>query len=977
MKRKILCALMLMGALTLPITAQAAEVKEDTFAYEEMDVLKGTDMVVLDSMTLSEHRVVTGDLHVYGPLNLNGYNLQVYGNVYAEKNLNVGDGTLTVGGNYRQESGVLYVSAGNVTIGGNLQVYGTNVEGEKVTGNGMLEISTENGSINVDGDMILDTNERMSERPGIGLPILKGNITVKGDLIQEKTGDGFTPQKIVLSGSEEQTLQLLNNATIGNLKLDNPKVKVAGYLNATLGSSAKEITLDDGVFETSGLNLNGYTMNIPGNVVATGDVNVGSSTLGVTGNYRQESGTLSIGAGKATIGGDLQVYGTDVDGEKVTGNGAMHLQVENSALNVDGDMILDTTRELNVYIWTDMLVGTITLKGDLIQEQSGNGFGPAKLIMAGSEEQTLQLLNNAVIGNLKLDNPKVKVAGYLNATLGSSAKEITLDDGVFETSGLNLNGYTMNIPGNVIATGDVNVGSSTLGVAGNYRQESGALSVGAGKATIGGDLQVYGTNVDGEKVTGDGAIHLQAENSTLNVDGNMVLNTTHNLNVNGWTDMLVGTLTLKGDLIQEKSGNGFGPEHLILAGDKDQTVTLLDNAYINELKVSNDIKVNVTNYFNATLGSSINVVPKDGVLYSTGMNLNGYTMNVTGKMAGQGDINVGNGILNVSSDYLQQSGALSVGKGKANIAGDLLVQTINTEGEYATGNGYLKLTDASGNLKIDGNLLLNTTANMRYDLSGKITIAKDLLQVVSGEVNPEFKPSYVYMAGQGAQKVDLASPNAWIDTLELGQEIGNYTFNPEPCWNTLIQMKVENPFADVQESSWQYSFVKYALDNNLMSGKGKDESGNILFDPESSMTRAEFVQTLYNKEGKPAVTYSATFTDVREGQWYTSAILWAAENNIVAGKGDKFDVGGKITRQEMATVLFKYANYSEYETSGRKDFAGFVDYDSISSWAINNMKWALHYGIMSGKGDKIDPIGNATRAECATMLRNFIKAYEE
>ena len=162
-----------------------------------------------------------------------------------------------------------------------------------------------------------------------------------------------------------------------------------------------------------------------------------------------------------------------------------------------------------------------------------------------------------------------------------------------------------------------------------------------------------------------------------------------------------------------------------------------------------------------------------------------------------------------------------------------------------------------------------------------------------------------------------------------------------------------------------------------MSGKGKDESGNILFDPNNNMTRAEFVQTLYNKEGKPTVTYSATFTDVPAGQWYTNAILWAAENNIVAGKGDKFDVGGKITRQEMATVLFKYANYSEYETSGRKDFAGFVDYDSISSWAINNMKWALHYGIMSGKGDKIDPIGNATRVECATMLRNFIKAYEE
>jgi hypothetical protein len=234
----------------------------------------------------------------------------------------------------------------------------------------------------------------------------------------------------------------------------------------------------------------------------------------------------------------------------------------------------------------------------------------------------------------------------------------------------------------------------------------------------------------------------------------------------------------------------------------------------------------------------------------------------------------------------------------------------------------------------------------------------------------------VELCGLGKQNV-LFEGSSRFDVLRCTKLMSNYTFNPEPCWNTLIQMKVENPFADVKESSWQYTFVKYALDHNLMSGKGKDESGNILFDPESSMTRAEFVQTLYNKEGKEAVTYTARFTDVPDNQWYTDAILWAAENNIVAGKGDKFDVSGKITREEMATILYKYAtNYKGYETAGRAEFTGYTDASSISGWATENMKWALHYGIMKGKKEALAPKDNATRAECATMLSNFMKAYE-
>ncbi len=187
-----------------------------------------------------------------------------------------------------------------------------------------------------------------------------------------------------------------------------------------------------------------------------------------------------------------------------------------------------------------------------------------------------------------------------------------------------------------------------------------------------------------------------------------------------------------------------------------------------------------------------------------------------------------------------------------------------------------------------------------------------------------------------------------------------------------------NPFADVKENSWQFAYVKFALENNLMAGKGKDAEGNIIFDPDKNMTRAEFVQTLYNKEGKPAVTYTDKFTDVPESAWFAKAIIWASDNGIVAGKGDKFDVNGNITREEVATILCKYAtNYKQYDTSGRASLDAYEDKATISNWAVNNMSWAINYGVIKGRGTKLAPRDKATRAECATMLKNFLDAYEK
>jgi len=192
--------------------------------------------------------------------------------------------------------------------------------------------------------------------------------------------------------------------------------------------------------------------------------------------------------------------------------------------------------------------------------------------------------------------------------------------------------------------------------------------------------------------------------------------------------------------------------------------------------------------------------------------------------------------------------------------------------------------------------------------------------------------------------------------------------------------KVQDVFDDVNEGDWFVSFVQYVYDNDLMTGKGTNT-----FAPNTPIRREEFTQILYNHMGKPEVTIDNPYTDVKDA-WYKNSVLWAKENNIANGKvrDEKvvFDVGKDITREELALMLYKYAklrNYNLERTEGVCE--EYKDGSKVSSWAKEAMEWAVSQGIITGKGGKgaeksemrIDPQGNATRAECACMMTKLLK----
>ncbi len=194
-------------------------------------------------------------------------------------------------------------------------------------------------------------------------------------------------------------------------------------------------------------------------------------------------------------------------------------------------------------------------------------------------------------------------------------------------------------------------------------------------------------------------------------------------------------------------------------------------------------------------------------------------------------------------------------------------------------------------------------------------------------------------------------------------------------WEEEAEIEVE--LGDVEKDSWQYEPAMYVYQRGVMNGKGLDANGNVIFAPEDVLTRQELAQILYNAEGTPEIAYSDTFSDVADGQWYTSAVLWAAEQGIVSGyPGGSFGVDDPITREQAAVMLYKYAKYRGYDISARAEFDQFSDADSIHDWAVEELSWAVANGVINGKIGILDPLGDATRAESAAMLKNFMTKFE-
>ncbi len=177
-------------------------------------------------------------------------------------------------------------------------------------------------------------------------------------------------------------------------------------------------------------------------------------------------------------------------------------------------------------------------------------------------------------------------------------------------------------------------------------------------------------------------------------------------------------------------------------------------------------------------------------------------------------------------------------------------------------------------------------------------------------------------------------------------------------------------FDDIELSYWAYPYIKNVYEKNIMNGTGDGTT----FSPLDNLTREQFAVILYRLDNSPEVEYSGMFSDVPDNTWYTDAVLWANQVGVVKGYDNgKFGTGDNITREQLAIMLYRFAEYNGKNVDESADLTSFTDASSVDFWADKEMKWAVSVGLINGKSNNmLDPLGMATRAECATIITRYL-----
>lgn len=338
------------------------------------------------------------------------------------------------------------------------------------------------------------------------------------------------------------------------------------------------------------------------------------------------------------------------------------------------------------------------------------------------------------------------------------------------------------------------------------------------------------------------------------------------------------------------------------------------------------------------LGGSVNIQCPDGV---QGNSSTLYGVEATG---------------NVSF----QDTTVNVEIGRATFAYGMLFITYNgTEiNKVTVNNAAINVHVAEAKTYNGGTLQGQST--IRFFTPGRQVGVDDVLEALSN--------SYYYM---GNEAPDQALAKADAFTIMQGAAGVNYRYlaiSPTP-----FDIEQPFPFTDVSGADWFYDEVEYAYTNGIMTGKDADT-----FAPYEFLARAQFAVILHRMNDEPEVTYADTFRDVGKDIWYTDAILWAADTKVVTGYSNgNFGPGDNINREQMALMMYRYANYNGYDTSMRADFGQYQDAASVSDFAAEAMQWAVGEKIITGKYNEtqLDPKGNASRAECATIMMRFMEKY--
>lgn len=287
----------------------------------------------------------------------------------------------------------------------------------------------------------------------------------------------------------------------------------------------------------------------------------------------------------------------------------------------------------------------------------------------------------------------------------------------------------------------------------------------------------------------------------------------------------------------------------------------------------------------------------------------------------------------------------------------------------------------------------NTNADLRIETPvSNVTIPNDALSSINGslivstkntgdaveisiqaggqpvnQVPGGIKAEIPVECGPGAVAMLVNADGEVISTVR--KSIGNGQTMTVPLDGSARVIIVDNAkkFSDLSASNWAADAVAFASSHELMNGVSDSN-----FSPTEPMTRGMMAMVLHNLENNPGASYSGSFTDVNNGAWYAEAVQWAADQDIIAGLSDgSFAPDEAVTREQLAVMLYRYAGKPDVSEGAMNRF---TDSGSVSDWAGDAVNWAVSVGIINGYDGRLNPQGDATRAEIAQMLMNFVSS---
>ncbi len=874
---------------------------------------------------------------------------------------------------------------------------------------------------------------------GAGKGNNEGLVTIEKNLTLNGGKHSISAKDVTVTGEEGPSMiniesganVIINNLTINGAINNEAKTKhglniyQAGMVtlnNVTVQNNRWYAVMNNGsALFVNGLTTSGNQWGI--NVDSKADnasIVVNNANIAEASSIVLEKSTSTAVEPAATInGGSLQyvIAYNNADASKLTVNGGRFATGSTAPKNVvdvkahvapgntldeNGQVVIDTTKavaSVNDVGYTSLqeaidaaekINGTVTLLKniDLIDgvEISGtvtldlNGFKITDSATQWSPSEKVDYLLAVKRGaNLTINDNSVAKTGAITTQRESiyCAVKITLpaDSGdekaTLTVNGGTLTGYYYGISGNgtrhdtdITINGGTVEGTNGTGI---YHPQDGALEVNGGS--------VIGLN---------SAIELRSGELTIS-DGTFISNANvyeEEPNGSGTTvsgaAIAVSQHTTKKDIKVTITGGTFRGQKAFVETNvqgtpEDGDITLTINGGTFESAVES---ADITNFINGghfalpvhptlladNLNTRLTDADNDVAPYSyyssvqAAVNAADEGDTVTVLADSKEDVTVSKPIKIETAGSAEYTGTVSAGNGYDVVIGEDGTITVYKEPEYTGKYSYEIFTKVGDNGTISVDRYATEGDDVTITVSPDEAYLLDELVVTAGGKEVEVKDN-----GDGTYTFKMPSADAKIVV----------TFAEDPDWEPEPE-EPAMPFTDVNDNDWFYDVVLYAYDNGLMTGVSATE-----FAPNQTTTRGMIVSMLARLEGVTSAE-DAGFADVAANDWYATAVNWAASVGVVNGYEDNtFRPNAPITREQMAAILYNYADYKGYDVSARADLSDYADAASISSWAEDVLAWANAEGLINGMtATTIDPQGATTRAQTAAMFERFLTAHE-